>query len=343
MTAKSKLMAPLYKRLANVGLHKAYVREFGFPDWWEDGYAAEAGHFYEAKLTLARRLGLELGSVLADDQPIRFRDIGNCRFKTKRNKELCQQGPAQSLARTLAEMAAVAVATPYRPLPSTGLTLREDILSERHPWVDFEGLLTYLWAHGIPVLFLSNPPPPAGMDGMVTMVRGRPVVVLARKDKSCAWQLFILAHEAGHIALGHVRDNETLTDNKIDKQDKDPEEAGANHAAIEIITANGNTTFGSTTGRWFSAEQLAHEAMRYGAEHHIDPGHIALNYGNANGQMPAARAALKIIEPDSVRAQDIIFRRLVENIDPDRLPEDSYDFLMRMCGSANQGKPEPRP
>ena len=105
-------MIPLYKRLADAGLQKAYVRAHGLPDWWEDGYAAEAGTFHEAKLTLSRRLGLELGRLLDDDQLIRFRDIGNCRFKAKSKKGVCQQWPAQSLAHTLAEMAAVAVATP---------------------------------------------------------------------------------------------------------------------------------------------------------------------------------------------------------------------------------------
>jgi len=105
-------MIPLYKRLADAGLQKAYVRAHGLPDWWEDGYAAEAGTFHEAKLTLSRRLGLELGRLLDDDQLIRFRDIGNCRFKAKSKKGVCRLVPAQSLARTLAEMAAVAVATP---------------------------------------------------------------------------------------------------------------------------------------------------------------------------------------------------------------------------------------
>lgn len=341
MTATTvKSIRSFYKRLSEVGFRRPYVLKHGFPDWWEDEHADDAGTFYEAKLTLARRLGLDLSSVLADDQPIRFRNIGACRFKAKRNDEPCQQGPAQALARTLAEIAAAAVETPYRPLPSAGSTIREDILSQGHSWVGFEELLSYLWDHGIPVLFLAHPPPPTGMDGMVTMVKGRPVIILARNEKHGAWLLFILAHEAGHITLRHVGENETLTDKKIKKAAQDPEEKEANRCAIEIITANGNTAFGSTTRRWLSAEQLAYAAIKYGHEHHIDPGHIALNYGNANKQMGAARDALKIIEQASARAQDVLFRYLVENINPDRLPEDSYDFLMQMCGSPEQEQSE---
>lgn len=341
MTAATvKSIQPFYKRLSQAGFKHPYVRKHGFPDWWEDEYADDAGTFYEAKLTLARRLGLDVASVLADDQPIRFRHIGACRFKAKRNDNPGHPGPAQALARTLAEIAVAAVEAPYRPLPSTGLNIREDILSEHQPWVSFESLLIYLWTHGIPVLFLADPPPPVGMDGMVTRVKGRPVIILTRKEKHGAWLLFILAHEVGHIALGHIGENETLADKKIDQEDEDPEEIAANHCAIEIITAHGDTRFVSSSGRWLSAETLAHAAMKHGHENHIDPGHIALNYGKANEQMAAARKALKIIDQSSACAQDVLFRYLVENIDPDRLPQDSYDFLMRMCEVPKQGQLE---
>lgn len=329
-----------YKRLSQAGLKRPYVRKHGFPDWWDDEHATDTGSFYEAKLTLARRLGLDLESVLAGDQPIRFRQIGICRFKAKRGDEPCQQAPAQALARTLAEIAAVAAQLPYHSLPSSGLKIREEILSQRRPWVGFEDLLSYLWAHGIPVLFLADPPPPIGMDGMVTMVNGRPVIVLARNEKHGSWLLFILAHEVGHIALGHAGENETITDKKITKLDRDPEEQDANRCAIEMITADSDTAFGSATGRWLGSEQLAHAAIKYGHEHNIDPGHIALNYGKANEQMAAARGALNIIEHASARAQDILYRYLVENINPECLPEDSYDFLMRMCEPSQQVQPD---
>jgi hypothetical protein len=333
MTATVESIQSLYKRLLHVGFKRPYVRTFGFPDWWDDKYASDEGTFYEAKLTLARRLGLDLGSVLSDVQPISFRNIGACRFKTRINDKAYQQTPAQALARSLAEIAAAAVELPYHPLPASGLNIREDILAQGRPWISFEDLLSYLWGRGIPVLFLSSPPSPVGMEGMVTMVNNRPVIILTKKEKHSAWLLFILAHEVGHIALGHVKGNETLADKKISKNDQDPDEKEANHCAVEIITADGNTQFVSSNGRWLNAEKLAHAAIQYGRDHHIDPGHIALNYGNANRQMGTARDALNIIEQASPCAQSILFRYIVENISPDRLPDDSYDFLMRMCGN----------
>jgi len=332
MTTSVESIKSLYKRLSHIGLKRPYIRMHGFPDWWDDEYANDSGMFYEAKLTLARRLGLDLASVLNDVQPISFRNIGACRFKTRVNDSAEEQTPAQALARTLAEIASTAIELPYHQLPTTGLNIREDILAQGHPWISFEYLLSYLWTRGIPVLFLSNPPSPVGMEGMVTMVNNRPVIILARNEKHSAWLLFILAHEVGHIALRHISEDETLTDKKINKRDQNPEEKEANHCAVEIITADGNTKFVSSTGQWLNAEKLARDAIHYGREHHIDPGHIVLNYGDANKQMGTARSALNIIEEASPCAQSILFRYIVENINPDLLPDDSYDFLMRMCG-----------
>jgi hypothetical protein len=326
----------LYKRLREVGFTKNYVKNYGFPDWWEDEQADDEDIFYEAKLTLTRRLGLDLRSVLDPSQPLEFRSFGPCRFKAKQGDKPFQAISVQSITRIMAEIAVAGLAKPYSPLPSKGSSIREEILAEGHPWVSFESLLGYLWKRGIPVLFLAQSPGSPKMDGMVTMVKGRPVIVLARNRQYGSWQLFILAHEIGHIVLGHVNDNETLFDEEILASTENPQEKEANICGLEIITGDGGTEF--KVDSWLSTNQLAHIAIQYGKQHQVDPGHVALNYGKVNGQMPAAQGALSIIERASARSQDVIYRHLVENIDPDRLPEDSYSFLMSLCRSKKSEK-----
>ncbi len=320
-----------YKRLSKKGYTKPYLQNHVIPDWWEDEAAKDSGAFYEFKLTIARRLGLDLKSILDQSQSIRVRDSGACHFKTKNNHE--ESKNTQALARTLAEMAAASIRVPYLGLPESGCDIRKSIISKNKPWVGFIELLDYLWSNGVPVLFLANIHPKwLKMEGMVTMVNGRPVIILAKNTLSCAWQLFILAHEVGHIVKGHLNKYTTYADKKVDKLDIDPIEQEATHAAIEMLTSDGDTQFVSTSGRWLSSDDLAMQSIRYGQEHEVDPGHIALNYGYQIKQISTANSALKIIEPES-NAPALLARKLIENLDEEALPEDSYLYLLKMCGA----------
>ena len=50
--------------------------------------------------------------------------------------------------------------------------------------------------------------------------------------------LFILAHELGHIALGHIEEDGVLIDESMDHNVQDQEEADANAFAIELLTGD---------------------------------------------------------------------------------------------------------
>jgi hypothetical protein len=185
---------------------------------------------------------------------------------------------------------------------------------------------------GIPVLHVNLFPKGAKKrpEGFTLRVGGRPIIVLCRDEKQPSWQLFILAHELGHIAGGHIPENGALMDEKIDANEPDAEEAEADRYAIELLTGNAGTSIG-TNGRWPKMDELARLAERYGRRNSIDPGHVVLNYAHTMGSsfFAVARGALKILHPksDAVRA---VRDRLAENLDWELLPEDSSEFLMRM-------------
>ena len=321
-----------YKRLSDSGYTKPYLKTHVFPDWWEDDAANESGAFYELKLILSRRLGLDLNSLLDTSCPIQFKDTGTCHFKTTSQQEKSDKKNTQSLARALAEIASSAVRREYVGLPKSGVGVREEILSKQKPWVGFGELIDYLWSKGIPVLFVNNIHKRwKRMDGMVTLVKNRPVIILSKKTLSCAWQLFILAHEVGHIINGDLEGYTTYADAEVDKDDSDPIEQKANHTAIEILTSDGGTNFALESGMWLSADDLAYHCIHFGRELQIDPGHIALNYGYVQKQIATSNAALKIIEPES-NVQALMARKLIENLDEDAIPEDSYLYLLKMCG-----------
>ena len=74
--------------------------------------------------------------------------------------------------------------------------------------VTLSTLLRWMWRQGIPVLPLLGR---RGFSAAVWAIDGAPVVVLKEARDLAVYWLFDLAHELGHVALGHVS-NEAIVD-----------------------------------------------------------------------------------------------------------------------------------
>jgi IrrE N-terminal-like domain len=321
----------LYRRLGEVGLTRAYIKRTALPSWWDDDVASNPSGYAQGLLLLSRHLGLDLASMQSEDEPVRLRDFGTCKFKKRSDVSEDALALARVLATRAAQLAASAVSIPAETIPINAAEIRQQILSDDAHWVGLKQLLSYCWSIGLPVLHLDHFPTNAKRpDGFAARVNGRPVIVLCRHAKNSAWLLFILAHELGHLALGHVPNEGTLIDEKLDEGSIDVEEQQANAFAIELLTGRTSRRFISTD-RWPNANALAQLAMETGRRSMIDPGHIVLNYAHSMGKtfFPVAQAALKILEPND----DAVARvrsKMAENLDWSRLPEDSSEFLMKV-------------
>jgi hypothetical protein len=135
------------------------------------------------------------------------------------------------------------------------------------------------------------------MDAMSVSTRGRYVVLLARDTTYSASLAFTIAHELGHIALGHVRPDETVIDDgdpvSGDAQD-DNEEQAASAWASELLT--GNRSFAARANvDSFTATQLAEASLTYGLTHNIDPGVIALSTAFTMDKWEVGYGALKVL------------------------------------------------
>ena len=64
---KSDVMENLYKRLADVGFDKPFVKRF-LPEWWEDSATEYPGAVQQLKLHLAQCLGIDVLSLLNDSE-----------------------------------------------------------------------------------------------------------------------------------------------------------------------------------------------------------------------------------------------------------------------------------
>ena len=197
-------------------------------------------------------------------------------------------------------------------------------------------LLDYCWSLGVPVVHLTSFLKSKQPDGLAVQVRERPVIVLCKKMRAPAWLLFILAHELGHVVLGHIPDGGALIDENVKTNELDAEEREANAFAVELLTGDKECGF-HTTGRWPNAPTLAARAMEIGREHKIDPGHVVLNYAHTMGSefYPVANAALALLVPNRDGLK-IVRRKLAEHLDWSSLPEDSSEFLMRVSQAENK-------
>ena len=330
---KPNPMKELYRRLQAAGLPRKYVRTALLPSWWVDEIAVNPAGYAEAVMLLSRHSGIDVRALLADKDRLRLSDTARARLKKSRRAAGDDLMIARGLATQVASYAAMgADAIPLR-VPTSARGLRQDILDEGNVWVSLDNLLDACWARGIPVVHMSAfPQGVKRMEGLAAKIRGRPVVVIAKDQKTSAWLLFILAHELGHIALGHLGDDQVLAEADIGKAgaDADAEEKAANAFAMELLSGDPELRV-VPPSRWPAAEELARAAKRLGIEHRIDPGHVVLNYAHSMGPtfFAVANAALNQLEP-AADAPQRIRERLARRLAWSNLPREASEFLMRM-------------
>lgn len=73
---------------------------------------------------------------------------------------------------------------------------------------------------------------------MAVRVGSRYAIVLCRNHRYSAWPLFILAHELGHIARGHLKQDGLLVDDDNWATDVEGAEKEANDFAVKLLTGN---------------------------------------------------------------------------------------------------------
>jgi transcriptional regulator with XRE-family HTH domain len=107
-----------------------------------------------------------------------------------------RRSPLLRLARTISEISEAAFDGPSAELPERPETIRAEISEP----ITLSSLTEWAWTAGIIVIPMSGP----GFSAAAWYVGDRPVVVLkAKKDYVAHW-LFLLAHELGHVVLGHA-------------------------------------------------------------------------------------------------------------------------------------------
>lgn len=320
-------MPALCKRLSKIGLPEKFIREKALPEWWDTELERKPVAVLEAAGYIAKRLGLDIASVLNPDAPIAFKKQNNPKFKKRQGTDEECLFVVQGLASRVAEMVTHASKYTFKDTLPNAFEIRKQILEDR-PWVDLDGLLQFCWSSGLPVVHFSADLPPncRKVDGMAARLNNCPAIAIISRQRSFARLAFILAHELGHIACGHVQDG-IIVDEDIHEEEQDTEEQQANDFALKLL-------FGEGSYQWtqpFDTSLLVCFASINSKKDKIDPGVIVSNYAWNTKRWDVAGGALKIIEPEA-NAPAKINSYLDKNLDWERLDTDSEEYLRLITG-----------
>lgn len=328
-SAHASSWSNLRSLLAKVGFKRGYLRDTILPSWWEESVLGSKNGFLETVGIIHQRTGLPLEALIHGQVPA-FSVGSGVRFKRTKGLTESEIRGAHTLARQVAET----VAEFYQDDFVAAYPRAEEIhlnLKSRGtaPWVELEDVLAFCGQVGIPVLFVDQFP--AGFkkpDGLAICSRtGRSVIVLCRRISRPAWMLFTLAHELGHVVLGHVPKGGVLVDGDITEQTEEKEEREANAFASIVLT--GQDDLGLHSSGKTNASSLARAAQEFARKYRVSPGVACLNWGRNTGHWREANGAVKILEGKK-DAIEIVKRLGTPGLESASVPTDIAEWLRRM-------------
>jgi len=259
------------------------------------------------------------------------------RFKHLRSETNQEQAALASFGTGLSNQVAAAVEhLTVRPVP-TAAELRRAILASR-AFVDLSGLISASWALGIPVIHLRVfPLSGKSMHAMAVRTGGRSIILLAKDAKYPAQVAFTLAHELGHISLGHLAEGGSIVDleDPASSGDGDGEEIAADRFALELLTGSPEPDIQAQIVNP-SARALAEAVLEAGPPRGIEPGTLALCFGYRTGNWAAASGALRHVYPRQQEVWAAVNNIARTEIDWTAISSDVEDFLLRVMGLHEQ-------
>lgn len=320
--------------LRRAGIANAAI-DAAWPQWWSSEAEGSLSATAELTFTVARRLGLSPRALFEGEAEFVWRD--EAKYKRLRAEASFEEAALTSFGFVIGRSALQGVEAPEGTHRVSAQDLREAALSTGE-LVDTTALLSICWGLGIPIIQLRVfPLDQKRMHAMTVGVDGRHAILLARDERYVPAVAFTLAHEVGHIMLGHL-DGEValveLEDPLRSPDVGDDEERAADEFALTLLTGQPNPEVIPNADR-FSATQLAATAQSEGPRLGIDPGILALCVGHSTKQWEKAFGALKILPPGQSDVPRAINALAASNIDWSSLSEDSEAYLRTVMGLDN--------
>ncbi len=287
----------LRRELREAGFANAAI-DAVWPQWWSSDADSSLAARSELLFTVARRLGLAPSSLVQGDPIFVWRD--STQYKNLSTADYREQEILSSfggaVSRTMIGLVDSSV-----DLVGMSPTVIRDALLASAPVVGAGELISFCWSVGVPVAQLRVFPLAAKrMHAMSCAVRGRHAVLLGVEYGYPARYAYVIAHEIGHIALGHVEPDGNLldVDDPLTLDEGDNDEEDADRFALTVLTGSADLTVVADRDD-FNGAQLATAALSRGAEVGVDPGVLVLAVGHHTRRWATAMAALKLLGGDA--------------------------------------------
>jgi hypothetical protein len=330
-------MSSLYEKLSLLGFNKGYLRKHGLPSWWNDDLNDKPFAVLEGAGYMADLLNLDLKSLLDTSQEVRFNTSPDTKFKQHNSKNKDYPYAAQALASRVAELLAYGIDVDFTPLPTDVKEIRTEILTSPQPplengakTVNLTSLLQYCWSKGIIVAYFNHfPNNIKKFAGLIQWQSERPVIILSSNHKYNAKFAFDLAHELGHLALGHLQQG-ILIDENIEINCTDEEENQANQFAASLLLGDCDNCFGD---KHFHNNNhlIKHAKIKAEENPTVEIDSIILNNAWHHNNWGFAIKALNKLEV-SVNGHKIINQYLADRLDWDRFDDETYEYLEKVLG-----------
>ncbi|MDE3113172.1 MAG: hypothetical protein KGK34_09550 [Chloroflexota bacterium] len=329
----------LRARLRAAGLSNAAI-DAAWPRWWSEDAESSRAARAELRFGIARRLGIDPRSLFEDDEAApRFMWRDEARFKHLSGESQQELAGITSFGHSVAAALTGALKQTSAPRQlGDALTLRSAILHGSRPYVELLDLLALCWGTAIPVAHLRIFP--WRRKRMAAMSVSSPptwAILLGKDSRYPAILAFYLAHELGHIALGHVQADHQIVDFDDlgpSTLDRDAEDRAADAYALLLLTGEERLEVLPQDPVHVSAVELARTAADSAHQLRIEPGTLALMFGYSTGIWPVATAALARIYSAGFPVWRQINEIALQQLASDSLPADTADFLYAVLGAA---------
>jgi hypothetical protein len=315
------------RKLKDAGISRHFIGSYVLPGWWDDGMLATESGIEHGLAYISSFFNISIASLL-EDMDLREKGTVAVSYKKRANSPDDSLAKATLVGLWVARLVASACRIPYMELPVDASLAYRELSNGKENGVGLSDLVDYAWSHGIPVIRITPPRSGNHPDGLCTVVDGRPVIVLMKKHNSCAWQQFIIAHELGHAALGHVFKNVdvTIIDSFSSNSSRGAMEDETDRWACAALSGDPLTDMSAVWDkRPAMGKDLSLLAFREGIRRNNDPGFLILNYAFRVKDFRLGNAALMNL--DDQNAFEILDGRLRANIAEEDLAQEYWNRL----------------
>ena len=325
----------LEKKLADTGFSRDVVRA-AWPTWWSTSAEKSPSALNDLKFSVARKLGISPSSLF-DEGDATFVWKGQAKFKGLTARDEKEQQVLASFGQSIAKLLLLCRKDDgYSSLEGVDpFLLHAAILGTGRPSVAIPDLMALSYSMGIPVIYARVFPLKAKRMTAMTVRAGRGyAIILARDSMYPAPVAFYLAHELGHIARQHLKDESAIIDLDLGKEtSRDLEEQEADSFALSLLTGRQKVELEQSRQPRNSTE-LADSIQRASYLEQIDPGTLAMCYGYRHNKWALANSALRVIYGIGSPAWEQVNRLAANQLDFSRLSPDYREFMSKILGVA---------